>query len=141
MEFEGYVEALMVRDFFTVPRAQDDFPESHVPSEHLVEMSTLAVSLSAGVDCRSETEVPQLLDDIRHVVIEVTTDDNRSSGVLLNDVPHDIGDSDSPILKILLLSRLEIAVKNLDIVVAELQLGPAEESSQCLHQLQSGVGS
>ena len=141
MEFQGGLNALVVRDLVTVPRAQDYFPECHVANEHLVEVAALAVGFSAGVDCRSETEVPQLLDDIRHVVIEVTTDDDRSAGVLLDDVPHDLGDSDSPVLKILLLSRLEIAVKNLDIVVAELQLGPAEESSQCLHQLQSGVGS
>jgi hypothetical protein len=40
-----------------------------------------------------------------------------------------------------LFSWLEITVKDLDITVAELQLGPAEESSQCLYQLQSGVGS
>ena len=131
----------MVRHLVTVPLTQDDLADCHVANEHLVEVAALAVGFGAGVDCRSEAEAPQLLDDIRHVVIEVTTYDNRSAGVLLDDVPHDLSDSDSPVLKILLLSRLEIAVKNLDIVVAELQLGPAEESSQCLHQLQSGVGS
>jgi hypothetical protein len=70
-----------------------------------------------------------LLDDIRHVVIEVTTDDYQSAVVLLDDVPHDIGNSDSSVLKVLLLSRLEIIIKNLDLVVAELQLSPAEEIS------------
>ena len=131
----------MVGHRVRVPFTQDDFPNCHVACEHLVEVAALAVGFSTGVDCCSEAEVPQLLDDICHVVIEVTTYDNRSAGVLLDDVPHDLGYSYSPVLKILLLSRPEIDVKNLDIVVAELQLGPAEESSQCLHQLQSGVGS
>jgi hypothetical protein len=36
---------------------------------------------------------------------------------------------------------LEIAVQNLDIVVAELYLSPAEICPKCLHQLQMGVGS
>jgi hypothetical protein len=125
--------ALVVRDLVTVPRAQDNFPDFHVAEEHLVEVAALAVSFSAGVYCRSETEVLHLLDDVRHVVIEVITDDNRSTGVLFDNVPHDLDYSDGPVLKILLLSRFEIAIKDLDIVVAELQLGQTEESSQCLH--------
>jgi hypothetical protein len=36
---------------------------------------------------------------------------------------------------------LEIAVENLDIVIAQLQLGPAEVCAKCLHQLQVSVGS
>jgi hypothetical protein len=130
----------VVRDLVTVPGAQHDFPERHVVNEHLVEVAALALSLSAGVDCRREAEVPQLLDDVHHVVIEVTTDDNRSAGVLPDDISHDLDYSNKPVLKILLLSWLDIAVKDLDIMVAKLQLGQAEESSECLHQLQSGVG-
>ena len=98
MEFQGSLNALVVRDLVAVPRAQDDFPERHVANEHLVEVAALAVGFSARINCRSETEVPQLLDDIRHVVIEVTTYKNRSAGVLLDDVPHDLSDSDSPVL-------------------------------------------
>jgi len=36
---------------------------------------------------------------------------------------------------------LEIAVENLNILVAELQLSPTKIGAKCLHQLQSGVGS
>ncbi len=39
----------MVRDIVVVPITQVDFPEYHVPSDHLVEMSPLAMSLSARV--------------------------------------------------------------------------------------------
>ena len=110
----------MIRDFFTVPRAQDDFPECHVPREHLVEMSTLSVGLSTRLHCSSETEGPQLLDDVSHVVVEVPTDDYRSIGVLFDDVPYHFSHSYRSLLQVLLLSRLEIAVEDLDIVVTQL---------------------
>ena len=120
MEFEGHVEALMIGDFVTVPRTQVDFPECHVPCEHLVEMPTLPMSLSTRLHCSSETERPQLLDDVSHVVVEVTTHDYRSIGVLLDDVPHHFCHSYRSLLQVLLLSRLEIAVENLNIMVAKL---------------------
>ena len=131
----------MIGDFVAVPRTQVDFPECHVPCEHLVEMSTQSMGLSTWFHCSSETERPQLLDDVSHVVVKVTTDDNRSIGVLFDDVPHHFCHSHRSLLQVLLLSRLEITVQNLDIVVAELQLGPAEIGPKCLHQLQMGVGS
>jgi hypothetical protein len=99
------------------------------------------MSLNTRLHCSSETERPQLLDDVSHVVVEVTTNDYRSIGVLFDDVPHHFCHSLCYLLQVLLLSRLEIAVQNLDIVVAELQLAPAEIRPKCLHQLQVGVGS
>ena len=123
----------MIGDFVTVPRTQVDFPECHVPCEHLVEVSTLSMGLSTRLYCSSETERPQLLDDVSHVVVKVTTDDYRSIGVLLDDVPHHFCHSYRSLLQVLLLFRLEITVQNLNIVVAELQLGPAEKRSECLH--------
>jgi hypothetical protein len=110
----------MIGDFVTVPRTQVDFPECHVPCEHLVEMPTLPMSLSTRLHCSSETERPQLLDDVSHVVVEVTTYDYRSIGVLLDDVSHHFCHSYRSLLQVLLLSRLEIAVENLNIMVAKL---------------------
>ena len=95
----------MIGDFVAVPRTQVDFPECHVPCEHLVEMSALSVSLSTRLHCSSETERPQLLDDVGHVVVEVTTNDYRSIGVLLDDVPYDFGDSFNPFFPVLLFTR------------------------------------
>ena len=54
------------------------------------------------------------------MVVKVTTDDYRSVGVLPNDVSDDFRDSHSSLFQVLLFSRMEIAVENLDIVVAEL---------------------
>ena len=44
----------MVGDFITVPITQGDFPDRHVPREHLVEMSTLVVSFSTRFNCGGE---------------------------------------------------------------------------------------
>jgi hypothetical protein len=123
----------MIGDFVTVPITQSDFPDFNVPCEHLVEVATLAMCFSAWVHSGGEIERPQLLDDVSHVVIEVTTYDYRSAGVLPDDVSDDLRHSYCPILQVLLFSWLEIAVENLDVFVAELQLGPTEECPECLH--------
>ena len=99
------------------------------------------MSLSAWVNSRVETECSQLLNDISHVVVKVTTYDYRSSGVLPDDVSGDLDHPLGSLFQVLLFSRLEIAVEKLNVLVAEFQLSPAEKCSKCLHQLQSGVGS
>ena len=120
----------MVRHLVAVPLTQDDLPDCHVANEHLVEVATLAMSLSTRADCRCKVERSELLDDVVHVVVKVTTDDYRSVGVLPDDISDNFRDSHSSLLQVLLLSWMEIAIENLDIVVAELQLGPTEISSE-----------
>ena len=99
------------------------------------------MSLSAWVNSRVETECSQMLNDISHVVVKVTTYDYRSSGVLPDNVSGDLNHPFGSLFQVLLFSRLEIAVQNLNIFTAELQLSPTEIGAKCLHQLQSGVGS
>ena len=99
------------------------------------------MSLSAGVDSRVETGRSQLLNDVSHVVVEVTTNDYRSSGVLPDNVSGDFDHPFGSLFQVLLFSRLEITVENLNVFTTELQLGPTEIGAKCLHQLQSGVGS
>ena len=60
------------------------------------------------------------------MVIEVPTHDDRCVRVLPDDILNDVQDSLGPVLQVLLLPRVEIAVKNLDIRVTQLQLGPTE---------------
>ena len=123
----------MIRDFVTVLWAECDFPDCHVPREHLVEVPTLAMSLNAWVKSRVETEWSQLLNDVSHVVVKVTTYDYRSSGVLPDDVSGVLYHPFSSFFQVMLFSRLEIAVKNLNVLVDELKLGPTEIGSKCLH--------
>ncbi len=99
------------------------------------------MSLSAGVECRVKTEMSQLLNDISHVIVKVTTYDYRSSGVLPDNVSGDLDHPFGSLFQVLLFTRLKIAVENLNVFAAELELGPTEIGAKCLHQLQSGVGS
>ena len=78
------------------------------------------MSLSARVKCSSETQGSQLLGEVSHVIVEITTDDYLSIGILLDDVPRNFCHSHGPLPQVLLLSGLEIAVQNLDILVTEL---------------------
>ncbi len=102
----------------SVPITQSDFPNCHVANEHLVEVATLAMSLSTWADCGCEFERSQLLDSVIHVVVEVTTDDYRVVGVLPDDFYDDFRDSHGSLLQVLLFSWMEVAIENLDIVVA-----------------------
>jgi hypothetical protein len=72
----------MIRDFVTVPITQSDFPDFNVPCEHLVEVATLAMCLSAWVYRRGEVERPQLLNDVTVenldvLVAELQAESNR----------------------------------------------------------------
>ena len=123
----------MVRDFVAVIRTQHDFSNCHVSCEDLIEMSTLFVGLSAGFECTSKIQGPQFLNDISHVVVKVTTYDYRSIGVLSYDVSGDFDHPFRSLLQVLLISRLKVTIENLNVLVAELELSPAEISSKCLH--------
>ena len=91
------------------------------------------MSLSAGVDSRVKAEWSQLLDDVSHVIVKITADDYRSSGVLPDDVSGDLDHPFSSLFQVRLLARLKIAVENLNVLVAELQLSPTEIGAKCLH--------
>ena len=64
------------------------------------------------------------------MVVEVTTDYDRSVWVLSNDIPDDVKDSFGSVLQVLLFSRMEITVEDLDICVAELELSPTHVSPE-----------
>ena len=58
------------------------------------------------------------------MVVEVPTDDDRRVRVLPDDILNDVQDSLGPVLQVLLFSRVEITVENLDICVPKLELSP-----------------
>ncbi len=67
------------------------------------------------------------------MVIKVTTYYNQSIGVLSDDVSGDVDHPFSSLFQVLLLSWLEIAVENLNVFVAELELCPTEIGAKCFH--------
>ena len=123
----------MVGHRVAVLLAQDDLPDFHVPHEHLVEVTALSMGFDTRVDCRCKVERRQLLDDVSHVVVEVTTDHDRSMRVLPDDVSRDFRYPFGSLLQVLLFPWLEVAVEDLDVLVTELHLGPTEVCPQCLH--------
>ncbi len=132
-EFQGDLDALVVGHRVTVLLTQDNLLDFHVPREHLVEVATLAMSFETRVDRQCKVERGQLLDDVAHMVVEVTTDDNWSMRVLPDCVPRDFRYPFGPLLQILLFSRLEVAVEDLNIPVTQFQLSPTEVCPKCLH--------
>jgi hypothetical protein len=60
------------------------------------------------------------------MIVEVSTDDDRSIRVLSDDVFDNFSYSTGSFLQVWLFSWLEIAVENLNICAAELELGPAK---------------
>ena len=97
------------------------------------------MGLSATLDRRREVVLSQCLTNHRDVVVKVPADDDRGMRVLPGDVLGDIDDSLGAVLQVLLLSRLDIAVEDLECVSADLQLCPAEMCSHGLHQRQLGI--
>ena len=64
------------------------------------------------------------------MVVEVPTYDDRCVRVLPDDILDDVKDSFGPVLQVLLISRVEITVENLDIRVPELELSPTHVSPE-----------
>ena len=64
------------------------------------------------------------------MVVEVTTYNDRSVWVLFDDISYNVQDSLRAVLQVLLISRMEITVENLDTCVAELELSPTHVSPE-----------
>jgi hypothetical protein len=85
-------------------------------------VATLSMGLKTRVDRRCKVERSQLLDDVAHVVVEVTTDNNRSMWVLSDNIFENFRDTLGSFLQVRLFSRLEITVEHLNILVAKFIL-------------------
>ena len=92
------------------------------------------MSLSATCNCWSKVSSRQGLTHHRDVVVEVATDDDGCMWVLLDDVLSDINYLLRSVLQLLLLPWLDVAVEDLDQMVGDLQLGPAQVCTHCLDQ-------
>ena len=133
-------DASVIRHFVNIPIIEYGVDNLDVPCEHLVEVSPLTMGLGPLRKCSSEVVLRQLLDDGRHVVVKVTTEHDRSMGVLSDDIFNDISDPLRPLLEMLLFPWFEVAVEHLYVRAAQLILSPAEIRAQSLHQREFGVG-
>ena len=103
-------DASVIRHFVNIPIIEDGVDNLDVPCEHLVKMSPLTMGLGPLRKCSSEVVLRQLLDDGRHVVVKVTTEHDRSMGVLSDDISHDISNPLRPLFEVLLFPWFEVAV-------------------------------
>ena len=124
----------MIRDGIVVVVTNDSIHHVNVAGEDLVQMSSLPMRLRATCNGRCEVAACQRLTHHRDVVVEVATHDDRGMRVLLGDVFGNVDNLPRSILQVLLFSRLNVAVEDLDSVSADLQLAPAEMRSHGLHQ-------
>ena len=92
------------------------------------------MGLSATFNCWSKVAPCQGLTYHSDVVVEVAADDDRGMRVLLDDVLGDIDYLLRSVLQLLLLPWLDVAVEDLDHMVGDLQLGPAQVCTHGLDQ-------
>jgi hypothetical protein len=92
------------------------------------------MGLSATLYRWGEVASCQGLTHHRDVVVEVTTDDDRGMIVLLDDVLGDIHNLPCPVFQLLLLPRIDVAVEDLDDMVGDLQLRPAQVGTHGLDE-------
>ena len=85
----------------------------------------MPMGLRATCNRRCKVALCQCLTHHRNVVVEVAADDDWGMRVLLDDVLGDLDHSLGTVFELLLLPWLDVAVEDLDDVVADLQLHPA----------------
>ena len=125
LQLDGHLQTPVVRDVIVVVPTDHSIRHLDVASEHLVQVTTLPMGLRATCNRRCKVALCQCLTYHRDVVVEVAADDDRGMRVLLDDVLGDLDHSPGTVLELLLLSWLDVAVEDLDNVVANLQLCPA----------------
>ena len=99
-------------------------------SEDLVQVSTQLVGNSALVDSVLKSQDVQLPVNVVDVIVKVTTHDDSSISVLLNDILDDISDSFCSLCFERFVPRFEVAVQYLHLMFPSCHPRPAEIGSQ-----------
>ena len=99
-------------------------------SEDLVQVSTQPVGDSALVNSVLKLQEVQLSVDVVDVIVEITTHDDRSISVLLDDILDDISDSFCSLCFERFVPRFEVAIQYLHLLFPSCHPRPAEIGSQ-----------
>ena len=99
-------------------------------SEDLVQVSTQPVGDSALVNSVLKLQDVQLSVDVVDVIVKVTTYDDGSISVLLDDILDDISDSFCSLHFEGFVSGFEVAIQYLHLLLPGCQPRPAEIGSQ-----------
>jgi len=99
-------------------------------SEDLVQVSTQLMGDSALVNSVLKLQDVQLSVDVVDVIVEVTTYDDSSISVLLDDILDDISDSFCSLCFERFVPRFEVAIQYLYLLFPSCHSRPAEIGSQ-----------
>ena len=99
-------------------------------SEDLVQVSTQPVGDSALVNSVLKLQDVQLLVDVVDVIVKVTTYDDSSISVLLNDILDDISDSFRSLCFERFVPRFEVVIQYMYLLLPSFLPRPAEIGSQ-----------
>ena len=99
-------------------------------SEDLVQVSTQLMGDSALVNSVLKLQGVQLSVDVVDVIVEITTHDDSSISVLLDDILDDISDSFCSLGFERFVPRFEVAVQYLHLLFPSCHPRPAEIGSQ-----------
>ena len=99
-------------------------------SEDLVQVSTQLVGDSALVNSVLKLQDVQLSVDVVDVIVKVTTYDDSSINILLDDILDDISDSFCSLCFERFVPRFEVAIQYLHLILPSCHPCPAEIGSQ-----------
>ena len=99
-------------------------------SEDLVQVSAQPMGDSALVNSVLKLQDVQLSVDVVDVIVKVTTYDDSSISVLLDDILDDISDSFCSLCFERFVPRFEVAIQYLHLLLPSCQPCPAEIGSQ-----------
>ena len=99
-------------------------------SEDLVQVTTQLVGISALVNSVLKLQDVHLSVDVVDVVVKVTTHDDSSINILLDDILDDISDSLCSLCFERFAPRFEVAIEYLHLLLPSCYPRPAEIGSQ-----------
>ena len=104
--------------------------DGYVPNPKLVKMVALPVGCRTLSECRSESRSHQLLVNLGHLPVQVTSYDDLSLCILPDDALHEADDCLRSLHYEAFLSRFQVYVKYVDLLPAQGNLGPVEVGSK-----------
>ena len=107
--------------------------DGYVPGPELVKMVALPVSWRTLSECRGESRSHQLLVNLRHLPIQVTSYDDLSLCILPDDALYKADDCLRSLHHKAFLARFKVYIEYVDFLPAEGNLGPVEVGAQRFH--------
>ena len=105
----------------------------YVPRPQLVKVVALSVGYRTLSECRSESRSHQLLVNLCHLPVQVTSYDDLSLCILPDDALHEADGCLRSLRHEAFLARFQVYVEYVDLLPAQGYLGPVEICAQRFH--------